>query len=151
VAVPRGFALVFGDLDAHGWAWRALSHRGPWSESKIIDHKTVTTERTAVKTVLGASHRTAGLALFALWVDGRWASGWGRHPADPAPVAIGARALRSLVTAETCWPRWERPDLEHDEGTPPAERWNPEITGRVLAGMQRVRDVARAQTERRTG
>lgn len=115
MSVPRGFALVLGDLDRHGWTWRALSHRGPWAESKIIDHKTVTTERTAAKTVLVAGHRRGGHGLFALWVDGRWEAGWHKHSADPVAVAIGARALRPLLADPDAGPHWTRPDLGEDE------------------------------------
>lgn len=161
--VPRGFALLLEAATASGWGWVAFSHRGVIESGSIVEHKRVVIESTGVKTVaifwrggqLGARSRS----LFAWWRDGTFGQGWHRDVRDPAPVQVGARALRPLLedvvvddelAGPTVWsapgPRWERPDLGDDEGSPAALRWSLEIESRVQDGMDRTRAYAQRDT-----
>lgn len=136
MSIPRGFALVFADLAAGGWSWRAWTR---WSTAPRV-----------VVTVLEAHQYPLGLA--AMWADGAWLGGMIRHAGDPVPVAIGARALRPILRGDESVPRWVRPDLDAprkaggvwrgDEGSAPADRWAPDIEARVNAGMNSGRGPA---------
>jgi hypothetical protein len=145
VSVPRGFALLLESATAGGWGWVAYSHPGVIEAGKIIDHKRVVVETEGVKTVViawrGGQAGARARSLMAWWANGKFAQGWHRDVRDPAPSPVGARELRPLFedgNDETA-PRWVRPDLERDEGTPPGRRWAPEIEQRVQDGMDRLR------------
>jgi hypothetical protein len=143
VSIPRGFALVFADLAAGGWSWRAWSdpaNRSTWLYAgRLVDGT-------------GDEFR-----ILAVWQDGSWSAGLARHPVDPVPVGIGARMLRPILTDPEPAPRWVRPDLNApregsknktprgDEGTPPAQRWSPDIAARVQAGMDRIAHYGRTR------
>lgn len=141
MSIPRGFALLFADLAAGSWTWRAQSRRGTAPE--------------VVVTMLTA-HRD-GITIVGMWTDGSWATGLVRHPADPVPVPIGALRLRPIVRGAEPAPRWVRPDLDApregsksrtprgDEGTPAHERWSPDIEARVQAGMDRIAHYGRTR------
>jgi len=134
VSIPRGFQLVFDDLAANGWSW--------WTWSDPANH---TTWLLAGRPLDDASNDEA--RVLAVWRDGTWSTGLYRHPDDPVPVGIGARALRPVLQG---WqsPRWVRPDLNRpregskvprqDEGTPAHERWSPVIEAGAQAGMDRI-------------
>lgn len=137
MSIPRGFALVFADLAAHGWAWTA------WS-----DPANRTTWIKAGRLVDGTGDE---LRILAVWRDGTWATGLVRHPDDPVPVGIGALQLRKILAGDLR-PRWVRPDLDAprpksktprgDEGSAPNVRWAPDIEARVSAGMNQGRGPA---------
>lgn len=134
MSIPRGFALVIADADAHGWTWTSWSdpaNRTTWLQARHPDW-----------------HLDGMLVrLLAVWRDGAWAVGLHRHPLDPVPVGLGALQLRKIL-AGSLHPRWERPDLNAprpkskvprgDEGTPAHLRWNPEIEAGAQAGMDRI-------------
>lgn len=136
MSIPRGLRLVVDDLDRAGWRWRGLSYRGHVVKAPVVDGHQVRTEVPAVWTIITAYR--AGFGLFAAYADGSWAGAWARHPEDPAPVAIGARAFRPLLTGDQDWPRWTRPDLGEDEGTPAHLRWSPVVEAGAQAGMDRI-------------
>ncbi len=120
MSVPRGWDLVTKDLVTHRWSWRGLSYRGQVARVSIVDHHQVSVTEPCVWTVLHAGQLIGPIGppavqLFAAWADGRWSTGWARHPDDPAAVPLGARTLRPLVRGEATWPRWTRPDLGDDE------------------------------------
>ena len=124
MSVPRGFALVIGDLDGAGWRWTGFSYRGTVERTQNVDGHQETTEHPCVHTIVTGCHAGADLALWMHWTDGKWTSGWSRRWEDVAAVAVGSRAVRPLVRLEQPAPRWVRPDLNapRKAGGPP--RWD---------------------------
>jgi len=140
VSIPRGFALVIGDADAHGWSRRT------WS----------TPSNGATWLVVKRRHPVRGrVTLLAIWIDGAWEAGLIRHPLDPVAIGVGANRLRPILSGREPAPRWVRPDLNaprpksktprSDEGTPARERWSPDIERRVQAGMDRLANYGRTR------